>query len=347
MRDVPSQRTRRGMTTAAAIIAVLSTLSPAPAVAQPAESETVAKFKALNEQASKLNDDWLQANEDKKVRQAEIEKAVADQAAANASKAQAAGKEEEFRGQVETLSTAAFRGARFDKFSALLTGTSPEDFLARSSALNVLATDNNNALKQLMGAVTTAADAEKAAVDAQRRATEARDASTKLADEIMVKRKELDAQINTIKAQAGKLTAAERRALEGEKDNGVYNWPGAPGKAVSMALSRRGDRYELGRESPPVFDCSGLTMWAYAQAGIKIPRTSREQYKIGTPVAKDQLRAGDLLFYGNSAASIHHVAMYIGNGNIVHASTYGVPVLSAPMSKGGKDYFGAKRIVNG
>ncbi|MET0134183.1 MAG: NlpC/P60 family protein [Kibdelosporangium sp.] len=340
-----SQKRKRGTVIAAAIIAVLGTLAPVPAAAQPAESETVRKFKELNAQAAKLNDDWLQANEDKKVRQAEIDKAVADQGTANAAKAQAAGKEQEFRGQVDILSTAAFRGARFDKLSALLTGTSPEDFLARSTALNVLATDNNHALQELMGAVNTAAGAEKLATDAQRRSTEARDAATKLADDILAKRKELDGQITQLKSQFNKLSTADRKALEGEKDTGVYNFPGAAGKAVDRALSRRGDRYELGRESPPVFDCSGLTMWAYAQAGVKIPRTSREQFKIGKAVSKDALQPGDLLFYGNSAATIHHVAMYIGSGNIVHASDYGIPVKSAPMSNGGKDFFGAKRVV--
>jgi peptidoglycan DL-endopeptidase CwlO len=342
---VSSHKRKCGMIIAAAIIAVFGTLSPVAASAQPAESETVRKFKELNAQAAKLNDDWLQANEDKKARQAEIDKAVADQGTANAAKAQAASKELEFRGQVDGLSTAAFRGARFDKLSALLTGTSPEDFLARSTALNVLATDNNHALKELMGAVNSAADAENLATDAQRRATEARDAATKLADEILAKRKELDGQIAQLRTQFNKLSAAERRALEGEKDNGVYNWPGAAGKAVDMAMSRRGDRYELGRESPPVFDCSGLTMWAYAQAGVRIPRTSREQYKIGKAVSKDELQPGDLLFYGNSAATIHHVSMYIGNGRIVHASDYGIPVKSAPMSDGGRDFFGAKRVV--
>jgi cell wall-associated NlpC family hydrolase len=51
------------------------------------------------------------------------------------------------------------------------------------------------------------------------------------------------------------------------------------------------------------------------------------------------------LFYGGSASSIPHVAMYIGNDMIVHASDYGIPVKSAPISNGGKDFFGAKRIV--
>jgi cell wall-associated NlpC family hydrolase len=346
-RDVTSQTVKRGALVATAIIAMVSTILPGPALAQPAESEALTKFRELNAQVAQLNDDFLKANEDKAARQADIDKAIADIAAATKSKAEASVKEHEFRGQVDQLSAAAFHGARFDKFSALLTGTSPEDFLARSTALNVLATDNNNALKQLSGAVNTAADAEKKATDAQSRATEARDAAAKLAEDIKAKRKDLDAQIQQLKTSANGLSAADKKKLQGEPDTGIYNAPGAVGKAMAAALSRRGDRYDLGGTKPPVFDCSGLMMWSYAQAGIKLPRTSRDQYKIGTPVAKDQLEPGDLVFFGSSAARIHHVAMYIGSGMVVHASDYGIPVLSAPLANSGRDYFGAKRIVAG
>jgi cell wall-associated NlpC family hydrolase len=330
-----------------AIIVVVNSIVPLSAVAQPAESDALTKFRELNAQAAQLNDDFLKANEDKAARQAEIDKATADMAQANKSKADAKVKEDEFRGQVDQLSTAAFHGARFDKFSALLTGTSPEDFLQRSSALDVLATDNNNALKQLSGAVNTAATAERTAADAGRQATEARDAAQKLADDIAAKRKELNDQINQLRTQLKNLSPADKALLQGTQDNGIYLnvGTGAAGKAVTAALSRRGDTYDLGGSRPPVFDCSGLTMWAYGQAGVTIPRTSREQFTIGKPVAKSDLQPGDLLFYGSSASRIHHVAMYIGDGMIVHASDYGIPVLSAPIAKGGKDFFGAKRIV--
>jgi cell wall-associated NlpC family hydrolase len=340
-----SHRLKRGALTASAVITLLAALLPVPASAQQ-ESPALQKFRELNTQAKELNEDFLQAEEDRKARQVDIEKAGGEIVAANAAKAEAKVKEDEFRGQVEQLSQAAFHGARFDKLSALFTGTSPEDFLARSSALNILATDNNTALKELTGAVTKAADAEKSASDAQRRATEARDAAVKLGEEIKAKRAELDKQINEITTSLDKLSPADRAALQGEMDKGVY-FPGngLAGKAVTSALSRRGDRYSLGGTKPPVFDCSGLMMWAYAQHGYKLPRTSREQYKVGRPVSKNELQPGDLLFYGNSAATIHHVSMYIGNGMIVHASDYGIPVLSAPMSKGGKDFFGAKRPI--
>jgi peptidoglycan DL-endopeptidase CwlO len=349
---VASQRLKRGMRgalTASAIIAVVST-SPTPALAQPttqnSDSDAVKKFKDLSAQAEQVNEELNKAKDDQSARQAELDKANTDMASAGQAKTQAAATEEQFRGQVDELSTASFRGARFNKLSALLTGTSAQDFLDRSTALNVLATDNNKALTELSTAVKTAVDSESKAADAAKRATEARDAAAKLQQDILARKKDLDAQIAQVQTALTKLSKTEKQALQGPVDTGVYiTAPGAAGAAVQAALSRRGDPYVWGGAAPGGFDCSGLTSWAYRQAGVTLPRSSRAQYGMGKSVSKDALEPGDLLFYGGSASSIHHVAMYIGNGMIVHASTSGVPVKSAPISNGGSDYFGAKRIV--
>lgn len=141
--------------------------------------------------------------------------------------------------------------------------------------------------------------------------------------------------------------AAERRVagqVDGNADAGVQalsadsgpNGPvaaaGAKAQiAVSAALSRLGMPYVYGATGPSRFDCSGLTSWAWAQAGISIPRTSSGQ--AGLPVVPlDQLQPGDLITY---YSPVHHVAMYIGNGQIVHASTEGMPVFITSMYRGG------------
>jgi peptidoglycan DL-endopeptidase CwlO len=362
------------LTRAFAVALVAASVTVTPALAQPAtQSEAVEQYRELNVEAEKLHQNFLQANEDKDAKQAELDRATADLATAVRSEQEAKTKEQQFRGQVDELSNARFRGARFDKLSALLTGTSQRDFLDRSSALSVLATESNKTLAEMANAVTAASVAEQQAAQAQRRATEARDAAAKLADEIAVQRKQLDAKIATVKAELDRLTAAEKEELQGPPDpvppppppppSSPTRTPtrtpapptagpppvGAPAdaatRAVNAAMSRRGDAYVWGGTRPGGFDCSGLTLWSYAQAGIALPRTSRAQYGVGRSVPKDQLRPGDLLFYGGSAASIHHVAMYVGDGNIVHASTFGVPVKSAPLTNGGRDYFGARRVV--
>jgi cell wall-associated NlpC family hydrolase len=107
--------------------------------------------------------------------------------------------------------------------------------------------------------------------------------------------------------------------------------------AIEAALSMRGRPYQWGATGPGTFDCSGLTMWAYRQAGVSIPRTSRSQYAGLPKVPLDQMQPGDLVFFanGSSPSSIHHVGMYLGGGQMVHAPRTGdVVKVSALWSNG-------------
>src|ERR671917_1021660 len=99
-------------------------------------------------------------------------------------------------------------------------------------------------------------------------------------------------------------------------------------KAVATALAQRGDMYLYGATGPDRFDCSGLTSFAYKAAGVSIPRTSKAQSTFGTPVSKANLQPGDLVFF---YSPVSHVGMYIGNGQMVHSSTYGKPVSVVPV----------------
>jgi cell wall-associated NlpC family hydrolase len=93
--------------------------------------------------------------------------------------------------------------------------------------------------------------------------------------------------------------------------------------AVAAAETRIGDPYVWGGAGPNTFDCSGLVTWAYAHAGIGLPHYSGDQYNLTTPVALDGLQPGDLLFPANPG---EHVAMYLGNGNIIQAPYSGATV---------------------
>ena len=98
--------------------------------------------------------------------------------------------------------------------------------------------------------------------------------------------------------------------------------------AVSAARSQIGMPYVTGGESPAEggFDCSGLTYYAWQQAGVTLPRTSSAQYAWTERITKAELQPGDLVFYSSSgsASSITHVALYAGNGKIVQAHKPGV-----------------------
>ncbi|MQB00709.1 MAG: hypothetical protein GEU78_10505 [Actinobacteria bacterium] len=93
--------------------------------------------------------------------------------------------------------------------------------------------------------------------------------------------------------------------------------------ALDAALGQLGKPYRWGASGPDTFDCSGLTSWAWARAGVTIPRNSAMQYAGLPHVASNHWQPGDLLFFGNP---IHHVGLYIGNGQMVHAPFTGAEV---------------------
>lgn len=110
------------------------------------------------------------------------------------------------------------------------------------------------------------------------------------------------------------------------------NPPPPPGSgasgAVAAAESRLGDWYQWGATGPSTFDCSGLVMWAYAQVGISLPHYSGAQYADTTHIPMSDLQPGDLVFYSDPG---EHVAMYIGNGEVIEAPHTGAQVHIVPM----------------
>jgi peptidoglycan DL-endopeptidase CwlO len=100
--------------------------------------------------------------------------------------------------------------------------------------------------------------------------------------------------------------------------------------ALDFAMSKIGSPYRYGASGPNAFDCSGLVSWAFKRAGKSLPRTSRAMSKVGTPVSRDQLQPGDLVFFYKP---VSHVGIYIGNGKILHASTRKSPVKISDMGR--------------
>jgi peptidoglycan DL-endopeptidase CwlO len=101
------------------------------------------------------------------------------------------------------------------------------------------------------------------------------------------------------------------------------------GIAVRAALSRLGSPYVWGATGPDRFDCSGLTQWSYARAGIHLDRTTYQQIYDGIPIPRSQVRPGDLVF-----PSAGHVQMAIGNNLVVEAPHSGAAVRISPLGTG-------------
>ncbi len=104
---------------------------------------------------------------------------------------------------------------------------------------------------------------------------------------------------------------------------------------VQAALTQVGTPYAWGGAAPGGFDCSGLVMWAFQQAGVSLPHSSQAMAHGGQPVAMSDLQPGDVLTFYSDAS---HAGLYIGDGMMIHSSTYGVPVRVVPMNSSGPIY---------
>lgn len=318
--------------------------------AQPTDdsSDAMERYQQLGAQAAQTEEDLSQAQDDLAAKQREQTKANAALAAVTQTLSQAQQAEEKLRGDIDTVTTDLYRSGRIVRWSALFTSDSTEDFLDQMSALDVIATDNAERLSRLTG-VTSQADAARAtAAQAQQRAQSATGAAETAVKTLKDRKADLENQIQQVRDALDELSPKQQTELGTVQDNGIYlGPPGAANDAMQAALRRRGSEYEWGATGPNEFDCSGLTSWAYRQAGITIPRTSRQQWTAGKAVSLDELKPGDLLFYddgtGNPGA-IHHVGMYVGDGRMVDAPTEG-QLVDVRSMEGDGHLIGARRIV--
>lgn len=328
-----------------------------------------------SEKAALVNDEVLQAQEQQRQARDGADRAArtvgqADQAAAAAAEEsrRAAMEAAELQSQAREFASAAFRGAQLSTVSALLTSDSAYDFLDQAQMIDQVATRTQATLDAAVAAERAAREAEAAAADAAARARAAKraaDDAAAAADratvEVQHRRAALRDQAAQYRALTRQLTqdernqaiAAQQRAYEQQAAATAEPAVPAPPQqqsadaspagqvAVAAALSKLGARYVWGASGPNQFDCSGLTSWAWAQAGVSIPRTSRDQSTM-TPVPLDQLRPGDLVTY---YSPVSHVAMYIGNGKVVQASTESMPVYISSLYGAGPNPTGHR--VNG
>src|SRR5690606_17295552 len=93
---------------------------------------------------------------------------------------------------------------------------------------------------------------------------------------------------------------------------------GKGAKVVAWAITQKGKPYVFGADGPSSYDCSGLTLKAWGKVGVSLPHSSSAQFRMGTPVSRDELKPGDLVFYYSSSRP-SHVGIYVGNGQIFHA----------------------------
>jgi cell wall-associated NlpC family hydrolase len=264
------------------------------------------------------------------------------------------------REQVRTLYMSA---GNVSLLPGLLRGSSPQDVLSQLDTVQrVLAhqakvadgvqlrlatvQSSNTRLQRLADqrtALTTKADDAQVAVEAlleERQA--ALDAASKQV--LDYEKADIRQREQRAEAEAAARLAAQNVAVSPLLPNPLP--PASPLAAIAIASARAevGKPYQYAGNGPDTFDCSGLTRWAYAAAGISLPRTSRQQWSIGPHIELKDLKPGDLLFWAtdvNNPATIHHVALYVGAGWMIQAPHTGEVVQFSRVYLNG--YIGATR----
>lgn len=293
----------------------------------------------VKEQVEQTGFELSRKHEELKNLEADLEKREAqvsnlDELSASASDkaVQAAGAREKLQATVDQIAQAQYNGTALDKTTSVIASGSPQEMIDRQSFMGVLSRDAEQEIDRLQGELKDAARGANKANAALQEAIFYKNQLEKQRGKLRQERDELETKIADLEARVDALTDEERDALAGGNPVDLA----AAGEALASvagsgasgaALTRLGMPYSWGAAGPSSFDCSGLMHWAFQQQGKNIPRTSQAQLAGGTRVSLNALEPGDIIGYYPGTT---HVGMYIGDGKVVHASTYGVPVQVVP-----------------
>jgi cell wall-associated NlpC family hydrolase len=217
-----------------------------------------------------------------------------------------------------------YQGESMSAVGQVFVSDDPSAFLDQLSTL----TSYNDLQSQMFSAYSR----EAKALDIRQDATETRLDEIAAAEQRLAEEKAtVDEKLAEAKDLLSRLEAEEREAMTASRAAPRVPDVEASGNAaaaVNYAMAQVGDAYVYGAAGPDAFDCSGLTMMAWAQAGVSLPHSSSAQYSSGPHIAASDLQPGDLVFYYQP---ISHVGMYIGNGMIVHAANPSTGVTTAGL----------------
>ncbi|MFF2080433.1 NlpC/P60 family protein [Kitasatospora sp. NPDC058162] len=349
-RPKPASRARVSIMTGFAAAAVaLSAQSGAHADPQPTKDQVKEQVDQLNEQAEQATEKYNAAQE----KQQELEKQVSgmqDQVARQQAQVT------DLQGGLAEIAGEQYRNGGISPTVQLMFSSTPDNFLNQAGALNQAGSTQKNQLKQLQ---EQQRKLDQDRTEAQGKLAELESTTTQLKaskDEVQNKLKAAQDLLNTLteqerqaikaaedkaaadaaaKAAAAKPATPDRASRDNSRSDLGSGSTAAPVKiapgsshgaaALAAAATKVGSPYIWGAVGPGSFDCSGLMVWAFNQAGVSLPRTSQEQAGAGTRIGSDisQAQPGDMLiFYGDA----HHVGIYAGNGQVLHAPKPGASV---------------------
>ncbi len=332
------------------IATLASTAAADPSDTPLTVDDAKAQVAALEVDAAAIDQQSVGVKEQIKSSKAKLKQKRADVAAQTAKVAQ-------MRQQVGQVALAQFQNRSLNTTAQLLLTDDTDGFLNQVSTVEKVSQNQNSALQDYQS--------QQAALASLERSTATDLAQLEAQQQSLAElRTQSDGKITEAKAVLAKLTEAERQRIAAEETRlaqaaqqdanavtttdptttptdggGAVAGTGRAAKAIAFAKAQLGKPYVYAAAGPNAYDCSGLTSAAWKAAGVHIPRTSQAQFGAGTSVAKSDLQPGDLVFF---YSGISHVAIYVGNGTIIHAPHPGADVRYAKLDS--MPYAGARRV---
>lgn len=303
-----------------------SILAASPTFAEPDISDVQARVDSLYEQAEKASERYNDAKIELKQAQTRLRALRAD-----LSRQQE--RVDAVRTEVAQAVVSQYQGQALSTTTQVLLAKDPDTFLDQIATVSGY---NDQQAEMMADFAVQAQQLEMREAAAKRELARIAETEKTLADEkaeIDKKAAEANELLDRLEARSASVSRGSTRVPTNVAVSG------RAGAAVQYALAQVGDAYVYGAAGPDAFDCSGLTMMAWAQAGVSLPHSSSAQMGSGTPVSQSQLAPGDLVFY---YSPVSHVGIYIGNGQIVHAANPSTGVRVAPVFS--MPYSGAVRV---
>lgn len=320
-----TQSARVTVLSAAAAATAAATLGGGPASADPRDTAEAARARVdrLYEEAERATEEFNKAGE-------RVERLRERVTRARDSAARGQERINRMRGALGSVASAQYRSGGMDPALALLLSANPDSYLDKAARLDRAGERQTSLLRELRRAQRELG---------QERAEAGRDLAELERSRAAVARhkRAVEHKLGAARRLLNSLTSRERAAFDRASRSGREALPGlsalAPASAraaVAMMAARTaiGRPYVWGANGPHGFDCSGLIQWAYARAGVALPRTSQAQRYAGRQISLGEARPGDLVTYRGDAS---HIAMYMGNGQVVHAPYPGAPVRYDPV----------------
>ena len=319
--DVPLCRktSLRTVTTALTLaLAVAAALLPAaPARAEPSASDLAGQLSRANQQL----DIVVERYDQEAVRLADLTRRSA---ALQVQLAPLQTRVSQLTSQLGAVSTGLYEQSAAANLSTLLGAASPE------AALDTLATVDYFASQR--GQLLRGYQAARRELDGQQDTLDVLTAQSHNQQATLAAQKAaIQARIADLRQLRGKLYGSGSPSPARTDPYLPAYQAGPAGVAIRYAFAQIGRDYQFGAAGPDTYDCSGLTMASWGHAGVSLPHSAAEQWRVVSHLSRSQLQPGDLVFY---YSDIHHVAIYIGGGRVVHAPTWGEQVRTAPMDLG-------------